>query len=342
MSLAVSAARAEESKSKAWEDPSFDRFVEETRLRYGVPGAVVVVANAKGALSVKGYGVRENGKPGRVDPDTRFQIASMSKFVTATAVGTLVDRGLVSWDAPVRTFAPETVLAVPYASENATLRDYFAHRTGLPAYAGDLLPALGLSAEELVRRARFLPFDHSFRSEMAYSNYGIFLGEHAAAKTAGLSPPALIAETILGPLAMTRSGPGQSELDRDANQSANHDRDGTVMARENVDAFSGAGAVVSTGADFARWMGMVLAGGQAGDRRILAKETLGQILAATMVEGPGGPLHDENAAAGLGCDSYHFLGRRVVEKNGALNGVRTIVTLIPISASASPSSRTSS
>jgi hypothetical protein len=48
-----------------------------------------------------------------------------------------------------------------------------------------------------------------------------------------------------------------------------------------------------------------------------------------MVEGAGGPLHDPNTVAGLGCDNYHFLRERVIEKNGALNGVRTIVTLIP-------------
>jgi len=51
-------------------------------------------------------------------------------------------RGTVSWDAPVKTFWPNMALAEPYATENATLRDYFAHRTGLPAYTGDLLTRL--------------------------------------------------------------------------------------------------------------------------------------------------------------------------------------------------------
>ena len=45
--------------------------------------------------------------------------------------------------------------------------------------------------------------------------------------------------------------------------------------------------------------------------------------------GTGGPLTDPNYAAGLGCESYHFLQYRVIEKNGAVNGVRAIVTLIP-------------
>ena len=218
---------------------------------------------------------------------------------------------------------------MPYASENASLRDYFAHRTGLPAYAGDLLPALGYGSDELARRARFLPFDHSFRERWAYSNYGIFLGQHAAAQKAGLSPAELLTSAMFGPVGMTRSGPTRSVLFGDANQAAAHNLDGTVMPNEDVDAFSGAGAVVSTGADMARWMRMLLADGTIDGRQVLSKAAVTELFAASMVQGVGGPLQDPNDSAGLGCESYHFLRYRVIEKNGALNGVRTIVTLIP-------------
>ena len=322
-------ALADERMPRAFDAVAFNRFVENTRQAYAVPGAVVVIVNAEGSIFAKGYGVREQGKPGRVDIDTRFQIASLSKFVTATAVGTLVDRGLVSWDSPVRTFSPQTVLAEPYATQSATLRDFLSHRTGLPAYTGDLLTQLGLPTEELVRRARFLPFDHTFRAEMAYSNYGFFLGQEAAARAAGLSPSGLLESAILEPLAMTRSAPRQAALFEDDNRAAGHNIDGSLMAYENVDAFSGAGAIVSTGADIGKWMRMLLDDGRTGDQRILATATLRQIFAASIVEGPGGPLGDENAVAALGCDSFDFLGHRIVEKNGALNGVRTVVTLIP-------------
>ena len=323
------AAWADDPLGRVVNGRDFDQFVRKTLADYAVPGAVVAVASAGATVSVNGYGVRERGRPAAIDPDTRFQIASMSKFIAATAIGTLVDRGVVSWDSPVHGFSPETELAVPYATDTATLRDYFAHRTGLPAYTDDLLAALDLSPDELVRRARFQPFDHSFRSAWAYSNYGIFLGQQSAALAAGTTAPELLMESVLRPLGMTRSGPVRAELFKDDNRAAAHNLDGTVMPYENVDAFSGAGAVVSTGADIARWMRMLLAGGSFEGRQVLAKTTVTQLFAASMVEGAGGPLHDPNAAAGLGCDSYHFLRYRVIEKNGALNGVRTIVTLIP-------------
>jgi CubicO group peptidase (beta-lactamase class C family) len=311
------------------DERSFDEFIRATLRSYSVPGAVVAVADASATVFVKGYGVRQARSPSPVDENTRFQIASLSKFVAATAIATLVDQGVVSWDVPVRQFSPDTVLAEPYATENASLRDYLAHRTGLPAYAGDLLAQLGYSPEELIRRARFLPFDHSFRAEWAYSNYGIFLGQRSAAHAAGISAPELLSKRILQPLGMLRSGPTQAELFKDDNRATAHNINGSIMPYENVDAFSGGGAIVSTGADIARWMRMLLAEGKFEGRQILAPRTVGQIFAASMVQGPGGPLQDPNNCAGLGCESYQFLGHRVIEKNGALNGVRTIVTLVP-------------
>jgi CubicO group peptidase (beta-lactamase class C family) len=321
--------RADDALAREVDGLTFDQFVQTALLSYGVPGAIVAVSSATETVFLRGFGVRRLGAADPVDDDTRFQLASMSKFIAATAVGSVVERGVASWDAPVRTFSPDTELAVPYATENATLRDYFAHRTGMLAYGGDLLTQLGYGTEELVRRARFLAFDHRFRAEWAYSNYGIFLGQEAAAHAVGMSPPELLSNDIFQPLRMTRSGPTQAELFKDDNRVAGHNLDGSIMPYENVDAFSGAGAVVSTGADIARWMRMLLANGTIEGRRVLTEATVAQIFSASTVQGIGGPLQDPNDSAGLGCESYHFLRYRVIEKNGALNGVRTIVTLIP-------------
>jgi CubicO group peptidase (beta-lactamase class C family) len=151
--LLQNGARADDPLARQVDGRSFDQFMQVALQDYAVPGAVVVVSSAHGTSFLKGYGVRRQGTADAVDENTRFQIASMSKFIAATAVGVLVDRGVVSWDVPMQTFSPETVLTERYATENATLRDYFAHRTGLPAYGGDLLTQLGYSPDELVRRA---------------------------------------------------------------------------------------------------------------------------------------------------------------------------------------------
>jgi hypothetical protein len=90
-----------------------------------------------------------------------------------------------------------------------------------------------------------------------------------------------------------------------------------------------AGQVVSTGRDMTQWLRMMLADGSIDGKQVLKPGTVKQIHAASLVAGAGGPLGDPNAAVGLGCDSYNFLGERVIEKNGALDGIRSVVILIP-------------
>jgi CubicO group peptidase (beta-lactamase class C family) len=204
-----------------------------------------------------------------------------------------------------------------------------AHRSGLPAYTGDLLTRLGHDAEQALHRLRFLVPDHSFRERWAYSNYGIFVAGIAGARAAGSTKERVVVDRLFAPLGMGRSGPVLAELTKDGNHASGHDIDGTIMPPEDVDAFNGAGAFVSTGADMARWLRMMLAGGSLDGRQVLKPETVEEIYAASMVQGVGGPLQDPNDSAGLGRESYRFLLDRVVEKNGALNGIRTIATLVP-------------
>jgi hypothetical protein len=74
---------------------------------------------------------------------------------------------------------------------------------------------------------------------------------------------------------------------------------------------------------------MMLNNGLVDGKQVLTPKTVQEIHAASLVAPHSGPLNDLNGAVGLGCDSYHFLDERVIEKNGALDGVRSIVILIP-------------
>ena len=75
-----------------------DRLVERTMTAYQVPGIAVGVVKDGKLVYAKGFGVREAGKPDKVDPDTLFQIASNTKAFTAAALAILVDEGRIHWD----------------------------------------------------------------------------------------------------------------------------------------------------------------------------------------------------------------------------------------------------
>src|SRR4051794_15437486 len=57
----------------------WDDLVLQTLARTGVPGLSIAITNAEKVVYLKGFGVRHVGKSEPVDPDTVFQLASMSK-----------------------------------------------------------------------------------------------------------------------------------------------------------------------------------------------------------------------------------------------------------------------
>lgn len=309
----------------------FDDFVTQKMTEYEVPGAVVGIVENDTVVYLKGFGVRELGKPEKVDPDTRFQIASVSKYVTAGAVGSLVDEGKLSWDTPVVTYLPGFALKDTYAGEHATLRDQLAHRTGFRHFDGDLLGRLGYSNSDMLERMRYLTPGTSFREKYIYSNAGFFIAGEAAAAVDNRSWEDLTDARIIRPLGMTRSGAHPETLYLDANHVAGHAGRGNDLKTIPLEeaGFPAAGQVVSTGRDMTQWLRMMLNNGAVDGKQVLTPKTVQEIHAASLVAPHSGPLKDLNGAVGLGCDSYHFLSERVIEKNGALDGVRSIVILIP-------------
>ncbi len=308
-----------------------DTFVTQKMAEYNVPGAVVGIVENDSVVYLKGFGVREIGRPEKIDPDTRFQVASVSKYITGAALGTLVDEGKLKWDEPVVRYLPGFILKDTYAGDHASIRDLLAHRSGLKKFDGELLGRVGYSNDEILHRMRYLEPGASFREKYLYSNAGYFIAGEAAAAVDNRSWEDLTDARIIQPLGMTRSGARMETLNLDENHISGHAGTGadihTIPLEEAT--MPAAGQVVSTGRDMTQYLRLMLNNGSVDRKQVLKPETVKEIHAASMVAGKSGPLDDPNGATGLGCDSYQFLGERVIEKNGALDGVRSVVVLVP-------------
>jgi len=152
--------------------PGLDDFVESIRSAFNVPGIGLAIVKDGRVVLARGYGVRTLGKPGDVDGNTLFGIASNTKAFTATAIGMLVEEGKLEWDAPVTRYIPWFRLSDPYVTREITVRDLLVHRSGLGLGAGDLLwwPASTYNRKEIARRLSSIPLATSFRNAYAYDN----------------------------------------------------------------------------------------------------------------------------------------------------------------------------
>src|SRR5690349_10035693 len=89
-----------------------DAFVREQVRRHGLPGVALGLVEGDRIIHLQGFGKAD--QTGRaVTPQIPFDLASVSKPLTALAIMQLVDAGKVALDAPVQRYVPDFQLADP-------------------------------------------------------------------------------------------------------------------------------------------------------------------------------------------------------------------------------------
>jgi CubicO group peptidase (beta-lactamase class C family) len=320
------------------DDPvaNLDAFITRTLKEYAVPGAAVAVVRDGKVALVKGYGVRNATKPGAVDENTIFQLASVTKTLTAATAATVVDEGKLDWDKPIFNYLPEFAGYEPYMTRWLTERDLLAQRTGWPAFTGDQLDSFGYDRAEILRRLRFFKPRYSLREVAQYSNPGFFVAGEVAARCAKLSWNDLVEQRLFKPLEMSRSGTVIKAL-QDPNATAAHalvEGKIAVVKPTELDVTGAASSGTSTAADMSKMMLMFLNKGAYKGKRIVKPETVAEMFKRSMVSAIDftdlPPISDTTGFYyGLGVGSYDYAGHQIIEKGGALAGVRTIIVLVP-------------
>jgi CubicO group peptidase (beta-lactamase class C family) len=78
--------------------PALEGMAQDAIRTGEVPGLAVAVVAGDEVVFLKGYGVREAGKPDAVGPDTVFQLASCSKPIASSVAAALVRQGGLGGD----------------------------------------------------------------------------------------------------------------------------------------------------------------------------------------------------------------------------------------------------
>ena len=313
-----------------------DAFITRTLKQYQVPGAAVAVVQDGKVVLVKGYGVRNVTKPGAVDENTIFQLASVTKTLTAAAAATVVDEGKLDWDKPIFNYLPEFVGYDPYMTRWLTERDLLAQRTGWPEFTGDQLDSFGYDRAEILRRLRFFKPRYSLREVAQYSNPGFFVAGEVAARATKQSWNDLVEQSLFKPLEMSRSGTVIRAL-QDSNATAAHafvEGKIAVVEPSELDVTGAASSGTSTAADMSKLLLMFLNRGTYNGKSVLKPETVAEMFKRSMVSKIDftdlPPISDKTGFYyGLGVGSYDYAGHQIIEKGGALAGVRTIIVLLP-------------
>jgi CubicO group peptidase (beta-lactamase class C family) len=106
---------------------------------------------------------------------TLFQIGSISKTFTGTAMMRLIEQGKVRLDAPVRTYLPDFAVRDRIASRDVTVLDLLTHMSG---WEGDLFEDTGEGDDAVARYVANLKKNEQvapLRRLRSYNNSGFIV-----------------------------------------------------------------------------------------------------------------------------------------------------------------------
>jgi CubicO group peptidase (beta-lactamase class C family) len=178
--------------------------IQDAMRRYHTPGVAVGVLR-DGHDEITTFGVTSIDNPLPVQANTLFQIGSITKTVTATAVVRLVEQGRLELEAPVRRYLPELRLADEGVAEQVTLRHLLTHTGG---FVGDDFTDTGSGDDAVARyvaNLAELPQVSPLGALFSYCNSGFVIVGRVIEVVTGQPYERAAQDLVLGPLGMSQS-----------------------------------------------------------------------------------------------------------------------------------------
>lgn len=314
---------------------SLDTYVERALKDWQIPGvAVCVVKDGKVAV-MKGYGVREMGKTGKIDENTLFMIGSNTKAFTATALAMLAADKKLSLDDHVIKWLPDFKLYDPWVTKEAMIRDLLCHRLGFETFQGDFMYFdSDLSTAEVREKfGRVKPL-YGFRSRWGYTNAAFMTAGEIIPKVTNQTWAAFVKDSLFTPLGMTSTLALSKDLKAATNKATAHTVAQGVLRTipyGNIDNLAPAGSISSSINDMSHWVMAQLNDGRYNGKQVIPTEARMQTWSPNSILGQGGHRFNKAhfALYGLGWFLQEYSGREIVAHTGGVNGFVTSVTMVP-------------
>ena len=215
--LASTVAHAADAPPSAATADTLDARLAAAMADTRVPALGALVLRDSRVVERAVSGVRRNDGSDPVAIDDPWLIGSTGKPMTAALIAVLVERGTLSWDAPLSAMLPELADSMRPEYRTITLVQMLSHRAGLPENLGDAarLDAYFTDRRPLPEQRRAYVAQalaeapvHAPGSDYAYSNTGFLIAAVIAERATGQSFETLMQTHVFDPLGMRGAGFG--------------------------------------------------------------------------------------------------------------------------------------
>lgn len=330
------------SNGQYFDGPNVDKLdarIEEMRVQHKVPGAAFLLMSGDKDLINKGYGVKSlvTGEP--VDPNTEFQIASMTKAFTAAELGLLMEdpNNKLSWKTVVQDVLPSFKMNHNHIdTRHVLVSDLVTHRTGIARH--DLIwYGLQYSPDEIVHRIRYMEPMWGFREEFRYNNLFWLVAGQVAERVSGMSWDALIKERFCKPLGMNRTSFSLRDLDGMVNVATPHARFGKEVKPieyHSIDEVGPAGSGISNIRDLRAWLQLHMNNGSYGGKQLISEATMLEMHKVQQEirirnEQRKGMPPLLSMGYGFGWFVEFYRGLKVIHHGGNMDGMTALIFFVP-------------
>ncbi len=295
-----------------------------------VAGVVVGILDSDGTRRVVAYGNSGNStRP--LDGESVFEIGSITKTITGILLADMVRRGEVQLTEPLARLLPPGVKVPDRNGKPITLLDLSTHHSGLPPMPSNFQPGNPENPYADYTVGQVYEFLSGYQlsrdpgSAFDYSNFGTGLLGHALSLRAGKSYEALVAERILRPLGMTRSGITLTpEMAHDL--ARGHKMFGDTASNWDIPTLAGAGALRSTANDMLNFAAANLDAFGASPRAGLTASLRDAQTARRFIAGENGAVSRDSVGLNWIINASPAT-RRLVWHNGGTGGYSSVIIL---------------
>jgi len=191
-----------------------------------IPGGAYAVVQHGKIVQTGAYGVREVGKPEKVDADTVFRLASVSKTFAGGLTVLAAQQGELKLDAPLSYYVPGFQLGSERDTKALTVDHVVSQASGVMPHAFENLLEDNQTPDQILPRFKLLKT--SCKPGRCYSYQNILFGllDQVLLHSTGLPYPDLLNQQILKPLAMTTASVGYAGFLASQNKASPHRRAG--------------------------------------------------------------------------------------------------------------------
>ena len=227
-----------------------------------VPGYAIGIF-AKGTTFTQTFGVRKLGVVEKIDEETVFRLASVSKTFTPAAV-VLMEDSMLNLDSTINSYLPNLQLSNPDYQSQITVRHILSHTTGIMPHAYTNLVQANVPYEKIVKKLKNVEFVCMPGDCYGYQNVVYNLAGDVIAKAGKTTYEKMVENKLFSPLGMTKSSFGLNNFLSEKNRAIPHRRIRrdtkwlAVKPKSNYYQLSPAAGVNASLNDMMNWLGAQL------------------------------------------------------------------------------------